>query len=180
MIDVSWWTNVIGIIFSGTGASILAYDVFSFTSNYSPGTWGHPLEEGEHKKKNQNLIKFALILIPVGAAFQLLSILLGRYDIMEIIKALELFGLIFSIIGTGLMIHGGLDAFIKIVTKEEKSKKENGIIDSSYGNGIITLDFKEPNNPKRLLKENKWGMILLAVGFSFQLIAVALDLCQCW
>jgi hypothetical protein len=78
MVDVSWWANVIGIIFSGTGASMLAYDVFSFRSNYSLGTWGYPLEEGEHKKKNQTLVKFALILIPIGAALQLLAIFLGR------------------------------------------------------------------------------------------------------
>ena len=78
MADAGWWANVIGIIFSGIGASMLAYDVFSFRSNYSPGTWGHPLEEGEHKKKNQALVKFALILIPIGATLQLLAIILGR------------------------------------------------------------------------------------------------------
>ena len=78
MVDVSWWANVIGIIFSGTGASILAYDVFSFTSKYPLGSWGSIPEEAEHKKKNQTLVKFALILIPIGAALQLLAIFLGR------------------------------------------------------------------------------------------------------
>ena len=66
-----------GIIFSGTGAFILAYDVFSFRPKYPIGTLGSIFDEKpEHEKKNLNLIKVAMILIPLGAALQLLAVFL--------------------------------------------------------------------------------------------------------
>jgi hypothetical protein len=71
-----WWVNVIGIIFSGTGAFMLAYDVFSFRPMYPSDSWGSLLEKPKHEKKNQNLVKAALIFIPLGAALQLLAIFL--------------------------------------------------------------------------------------------------------
>lgn len=71
-----WWANVMGIIFSGTGAFILAYDVFSFKPKYQPGSYGYLMEKPKHEKKNLNLIKVALILIPLGAALQLLAVFL--------------------------------------------------------------------------------------------------------
>ncbi len=74
--SVSWWANFIGIIFSGTGAFILAYDIFSFKPKSQLDTLTAWAREGEHKQKNQNLIKAAMILIPLGAALQLLAQLL--------------------------------------------------------------------------------------------------------
>lgn len=75
--SVFWWINVIGIIFSGMGAFILAYDVFSFRPKYPIGTLGQMFDEKpKHEKKNLNLIKAAMILIPLGAALQLLAIFL--------------------------------------------------------------------------------------------------------
>jgi hypothetical protein len=77
MMSFFWWANVIGIIFSGTGAFILAYDVFSFRHKYPIGSIGYMLEEKpEHEKKNLNLIKAAMVLIPLGAALQLSALFL--------------------------------------------------------------------------------------------------------
>jgi hypothetical protein len=74
---VTWWLNFIGIFLSGTGASILAYDVFSFKVNYPIGSWGEDMERAAHMNKNQKTIKAALILIPLGAICQLLAMLLS-------------------------------------------------------------------------------------------------------
>jgi hypothetical protein len=72
--SVSWWMNVLGIIFSGIGAFLLAYDIFSFRHKYPFGSIGYIFDEKpEHEKKNQNLIKAAMILVLLGAAFQLLA-----------------------------------------------------------------------------------------------------------
>jgi len=69
-----WWVNVIGIIFSGTGAFMLAYDVFTFRHKNPIDTIGYILgEKPEHEKKNQYLIRAAMILIPLGAVIQLLA-----------------------------------------------------------------------------------------------------------
>jgi len=73
-----WWVNAIGIIFSGAGALLLAYDVFSFRPKYRIGTLAYIFDEKpEHEKKNQNLIKIAMILILFGALFQLLALFLN-------------------------------------------------------------------------------------------------------
>jgi len=74
---VAWWLNLLGIVLSGTGASILAYDVFSFKRNYPVGSWGEDIDRAKHMKKNQKWMKIALILIPLGAICQLLAVLLS-------------------------------------------------------------------------------------------------------
>jgi len=51
-----WWVNVIGIIFSGTGAFMLAYDVFSFRPMYPSDSWGSLLEKPKHEKKNRTCL----------------------------------------------------------------------------------------------------------------------------
>ena len=76
----------------------------------------------------------------------------------NLIRVLELGGLVFSLFGTALMIYGGLDAFIKIVPRAE-SNEEAGIKEASIGNKKIELDFKNLDNPKRRLMANKIGIL---------------------
>ena len=70
--------NFIGLISSGSGAFLLAYHVFSFKGKFPGNTWIGGEEKEEHEEKNQNLIKVAMILIPLGAVFQLLALLIDQ------------------------------------------------------------------------------------------------------
>lgn len=69
----TWFINVLGIILSGVGASLLAYHIFSFKSKYSPGTLGHDFDKADYEDKNETRTKIALFLIPIGAGLQLLA-----------------------------------------------------------------------------------------------------------
>jgi hypothetical protein len=114
----------------------------------------------------------------VGQEKELVAIL--EVVSMWLIKALDSLGLIFGIVGTILMIRGGLDAFIKIVPREENNENKDEIHGSSIGNKKIELDFKEPDDPNRLLTENKLGMGLLGLGFFLQLISITIDWILDW
>lgn len=70
--------NFIGLLSSGSGAFILAYDIFSFRKKYPYGTVGSIGEESRHKSKNENLIKVAMFLIPLGVVFQLLALFIDQ------------------------------------------------------------------------------------------------------
>jgi len=71
--SITWLINVFGIIFSGIGTFILAYDILSYRPKNPIGTLSEWDEEGDHKRKNQNLIKVAMVLILLGTGLQLLS-----------------------------------------------------------------------------------------------------------
>lgn len=184
---ISFWLTVIGIIMNLAGTVLL---IFSFPATFksengklkaTQSTTVSLFYERVFKEINPSII-LALIFLVTGTVFQILGSWIGQIGqaqvaIMEaiIIKALESVGLCFSFLGTALMIRGGLDAFIKIVPREEERKEENIIQDAEIGNGKIKLDFRETKNPKRLLNENKIGMYLLAFGFFLQLIAMILE-----
>ena len=91
--------NFIGLLSSGFGAFILAYDIFSLnpgfegfgfvssiyrlvlpnsTRKFEPGTWAEEIEKIEHEKRNENRIKAAMILIPLGAVSQLLALFIDQ------------------------------------------------------------------------------------------------------
>lgn len=94
---------------------------------------------------------------------------------MSIIRALNLLGLILTFVGTICIYVASVDAFIKLMPSKSTIEKINGkdeeVLNLEIDYNKITL------YPDIRLKLAKWrlGLILLAIGFFIQLIALWLD-----
>jgi hypothetical protein len=90
---------------------------------------------------------------------------------------LQLIGLILGFSGTILMIFGGLGGFIRVYHRNNSSDHHRELV--TYGGDNNENDWvaelKTPDNPNWRIKCNYAGIVLLSLGFLFQLAALHLD-----
>jgi hypothetical protein len=98
---------------------------------------------------------------------------------MITIWQLQFIGLILGFVGTILMILGGLGGFIRVYNKDDSRNHhepggfvEFGVEDDTSG---WVAQFKTPKYPRWRIRSNYGGILLLGLGFAFQLAALWLD-----